>query len=351
MSALLQKIKADITRRPLSSLLITLTIAASATLLTLALATLTNLSAPYDQSFEDLNAAHLWLYFDRDRVRRRDIAWIESLPGVVESTGLQRSVLNRVRVGDTRVWVSLRAIGSPPPVVNRLLVQNGREPAPHHPELLAGKEMNDLYRLAVGEAVGLTRADGKTVYWPVVGLAYNPMWDTYRNTQPPYLYLTEESLRQLYPDEDRWDWSLGLRLADPDGVDDMLARIEDGLRAGAVATHTDWQDVRESAIFGAQLNFALLGAFSFFAIAATVLVITGSISATVLSQFRQIGILKAIGFTQRQVVLLYVGQYLLLAVAGTTAGLVLGAALAPLPLKSIAVSLNAAYRPPLNAGL
>ncbi|MFN8455703.1 MAG: hypothetical protein U0401_13720 [Anaerolineae bacterium] len=255
MDAILPKIKADLTSRPLISLLIITTITAAATLLTLALATLMNLSGPYDQSFEELNGAHLWLYFKRERIRARDIAWIESLPGVVASTGLQYSVQSRVRIHDTRVLSSLRVIPEEQPTVNRLLIQQGRYLSSRHSEILANEDYGFFYQLAVGEQVGITGAEGQEVYLPVSGLTYNPMWDTYRNVQPPYLYLSEKTLRQLFPDENDWDWSIGLRLANPEAVEDILAQIEAGLRSEAVENHTNWQDVRTSAIFEAQLNF------------------------------------------------------------------------------------------------
>ena len=126
MDAILQKIKADIVSRPMISILIVITVIASAMLLTLAMATLMNLNSPYDRTFEELNAAHLWLYFDRERIRARDIEWIESLPEVVESTGLQYSVEDRVLIHDTRVRSSLRAYPDEMPAVNRLLIQQGR---------------------------------------------------------------------------------------------------------------------------------------------------------------------------------------------------------------------------------
>ena len=132
MHPVLQKIKADITSRPVVSTLIVVTVAAAAALLTLALATLMNLDAPYDKAFEELNGAHLWIYLDRDRMRLRDVARIEALPGLTGSTGLRYSVSNRVRIRDTRAWVSLRAIPPEPPAVNQLLVQAGRHPAPCH---------------------------------------------------------------------------------------------------------------------------------------------------------------------------------------------------------------------------
>ncbi|MEW5958702.1 MAG: FtsX-like permease family protein [Chloroflexota bacterium] len=351
MDVILQKIKADITSRPLISLLVVVTIIVASALLTLALATLMNISAPYDKSFEELNAAHLWLYFNRDRIRERDITRIEALPGVVESTGLQYSIESRVRLRELRVWTSIRSTPEEPPQVNQLLVQQGRYLATHQPEILASRDLNDMYKLSLEDMVGITRADGKEIYLPVIGLAYNPTWDTYRNTQPPYLYLSEQTFKDYFPDESTWDWSIGLRLADPEAVDKTLAEIEGLLRSDAIDSHTDWHDVRTSAIFQAQLNFVLLGAFSFFAILATTLVVASSISSIVLSQFKQIGMLKAIGFTQNQILWLYLGQYLLLSLVGSPLGLVLGMLLAPLPLQSVAASLGATFQPPFQSML
>jgi putative ABC transport system permease protein len=351
MDALIQKIKADITSRPLISTLIIITIATAATLLTMALGTLMNINAPYERSFNELNGAHLWLYFDRDKVRSRDIEQIEALPGVTASTGLQYSVQSRVLIGDVRVLSSLRAIPLEPPAVNRLLVQHGAYLEPRQPQLLANEDFNYFYQLDVGDAIVVTAADGKELSLPVAGLVYNPMWDTYRNVQPPYLYLSEATLRDLFPDEATWDWSIGLRLADPDGVDDMIELIEATLRPETVDKYTDWRDVRTSAIFETQLNFIFLAAFSLFAILATILVIASSISAIVLSQFKQIGMLKAIGFTQAQILALYLGQYLVLSFIGCLIGSIIGSLLAPLALDNIAASLNTTRQSPFDLRL
>ncbi len=349
MDVILQKIKADIASRPLISALIVVTIMAASALLTLALATLMNISTPYDKSFEELNGAHLWLYFNRDRIHLRDARRIEDMPGVVASTDLRYSVRSRVRIGDSRVWTSLRSMPAEMPEVNQLLVQQGRYPESKQSEVLASKDLNDLHKLSVGDTVVVTREDGKEVELSVIGLAYNPMWDTYRSSQPPFLYLDELVFKELFPDDSTWDWSIGLRLADPESVDEILAQIESGLRSNALESHTDWRDVRTSAIFEAQLNFVLLGAFSFFAILATILVVASSISSIVLSQFRQIGMLKALGFTQNQILWLYMGQYLLLSLIGSPLGLAVGLVLAPIPLRSVAASLSISFQPLSNS--
>ena len=347
MSAVLQKIKVDLVSRPLISGLILLTITAAATLLTLALATLMNLSAPYDQAFETLNAAHLWLYFDRARVSERDLARIAALPKVAATTGVQYSTETRAYIDDnTRVLVSVRMVPETQPQVNRLLVTEGAYLADQQAEVVAAKDLDDLYTLRAGQAITLTTADGGKEVLPVVGLAYNPMWDTYRNTEPPYLYVNASTMRRLFPNEADWAWSMGLRLEDPQTVESVIQRIETLLHSeDAVTKHVDWRDVRESAMFGAQLNFVFLGAFGLFAILATILVIATSISSTVLSQFRQIGILKAVGFTRRQILWLYLGQHVILGLVGCALGLTVGRLLAPLPLKSVAASLSTPFEP------
>ncbi len=58
MSAVWQKIVADLLHRRAISLLIITTIITAAALLTLALSTLMNLGGPYDKLFAELNSAH-----------------------------------------------------------------------------------------------------------------------------------------------------------------------------------------------------------------------------------------------------------------------------------------------------
>jgi len=348
MSAVWQKIVADLLRRRAISFLIISTITTAAALLTLALSTLMNLGGPYDKLFTELNSAHLWLHFTPERVSSTDIKRIESLPGVVASTGRQYSYNTLVHTGGERLGMSLRVVPQEQPEVHRLMLVEGRYLALDAKEVLIEKYPADFYQVSVGDMVTITSADGKEVELPVVGVAFDPMYDTYRSSQSPYLFLSEETLQSLFPDKDALDWSLGLRLADPESVDEVVAEIESMRSLGFVESHTDWHDAKESAVFRVQLTFVFLSAFSLFAILATVLIVVSVVSSTVLSQIRQIGVLKAIGFTGRQILYLYVGQYTLLSLVGTGLGFALGLALAPLPLQSVTTSLGTNFRPPFS---
>ena len=225
------------------------------------------------------------------------------------------------------------------------MLTDGRYLATGVDEALVEKYPSDTFKIPVGDTVIVTNSTGKEISLLVVGIAYDPMYDTYRSNQPPYLYVSEATLQKLLPDKEAWDLSLGLRLADPQSVESVLDEIKSMRGTDFLASHTDWRDAKDSSIFRAQLAFVFLTAFSLFAIFATVLIVVSVVSSTVLSQIRQIGVLKAVGFTGAQISCLYVGQYAVLSALGTTLGFAVGLALTPLPLQTVTASLGTSFRP------
>jgi putative ABC transport system permease protein len=351
MRAIWEKIQADLLHHRTVAAMVIATITIAAALLTLSISTLMNLGGPYDRVFAEVNGAHLWLYFKPGLINTATVHAIESLPGVAESTGLRYHYVTQARIHGTRVPVTLRVLPEQPPSLNRLYFLAGRGLLPNAKETVAEQFLDTNYNLTVGEAVILTGSNGKEVSLPVVGLAYDVMYDTYRSDQAPSLYVSENTLRSLFPNQDAWNWSLGLRLTDPQAVDKVLAASEALRSTKFIETHTDWREVKESALFKGQLAAVFLSAFSLFAILATVIIILSVVSSTILSQIKQIGILKALGFTGGQILLVYVGQYTVLGLLGTTCGFLLGLALAPVPMQAITASLNTTFRPPFSVSL
>ena len=140
---------------------------------------------------------------------------------------------------------------------------DGRAILPKAKEIVAEKSLDDTYDMDVGDIVTITRSDGRDVSLPVVGLAYDVMYDTYRGEQPPYLYVSETTLRSLFPDKATWDRSLGLRLSDPEKVDDVLAEVESMRSLKFIESHTDWHDVKEFGNFQGATGFCLLERLQF----------------------------------------------------------------------------------------
>lgn len=341
MFAVLRKIQADLLNRRLASVLVTLTILAASTLVTLTATTLNNLNAAYERSFEELNGAHLWLFFDRSLTSRSAINRIEALPGVYETTGLQISHNTRAQLGEEKIPASLRAVSEEPSGVNKLRITAGRDlTLDDELGVLVDKRLAEQFNVHPGDIIQVETAWG---FKPleVVGLAFNPTWDIYRTNQPPYLYVMEKTFRKHFPDQFAWDWSIGLRLADPESVTQTLTAAEEVTRKKSILDHTDWRSVRDAYLFGTQLNTLLLSAFGIFSLGAAAFILANSISGAVLAQFRDIGVLKALGFTGREVAWVYLGQNLVMGIAGASLGVMAGIALAPLPLESLAQALDA----------
>jgi len=94
-----------------------------------------------------------------------------------------------------------------------------------------------------------------------------------------------------------------------------------------------------------------LGVFSVFALFAVGFIVANAIGGVVLSQYREIGLLKAVGFTPGQVTLLFLIERLGLGLVAGVAGLLLGTVIAPLFLRPTAELLNAPAMPVYDPAL
>ncbi|MET7633048.1 FtsX-like permease family protein [Streptomyces sp. NPDC005078] len=103
--------------------------------------------------------------------------------------------------------------------------------------------------------------------------------------------------------------------------------------SGALLGTQSWLDTRRAADQGAAATVPFVMAFGVLGIVMSVIIVSSVISGAVGTSLRRIGILKAIGFTPREVVRAYVAQALIPAGAGIALGVVLGNLLA-VPLLS-----------------
>jgi putative ABC transport system permease protein len=82
---------------------------------------------------------------------------------------------------------------------------------------------------------------------------------------------------------------------------------------------------------------SVIFAFSVFALAAVAVIVASVVAGAVLSSYRDVGIMKALGFTPVEVVAIFIGQMVLTGLAGTIVGIPIGA-LASRPLLSAAAA-------------
>src|SRR5256886_17693065 len=87
---------------------------------------------------------------------------------------------------------------------------------------------------------------------------------------------------------------------------------------------TDWLSMRMGSVWFVTFMSSVIFAFSLFALAAVAVIVGSVVAGSVLSSYRDVGIMKALGFTPVEVVAIFIGQMVLTALAGAIIGIPLG---------------------------
>lgn len=349
MHAIIRQAKANLKSHRLQATLILLTLFAAATLLTVALSTWRSVQGAYDRLFERTHGAHLWLYLDprRATVEQAQTA-LANLSGVQDTTGVMRYLRATLFAGEDRLsGHHLRVWPDEAVTVGRPLLVAGRIPRPGETNaIVLDRNVAVVHDVKVGDRISLLLPDGRRPL-TVVGLYVSAEFCPYPSCFPTRHYLapdtmiddSNELLRTLgtssSPASDVEGLAIGLRLHSPADVTAMKHAIESQLPAESVDRWTSWQETRQAADFSIQFQRILLTVFSIVATLAAGFLIANTIGGRVRAQTRQIGLLKAIGFTRQQLALLYLVESLALAMVVSLAGLVVGSLMAQNILRSV----------------
>jgi putative ABC transport system permease protein len=340
--ALLRKALADIGSYKLQYGLIFTMLAVATMMLTIALAVQRSADAPWDRTFEATNGPHVWLVSSHYDV---DFTAVESHEAVTQSTGAIPALDSHPLVLEGKKHnIFLYGMAERPPVA-KPLVAGGRwldENAPD--EIVLDFSLATYYELAVGDTVRILTAAGERPL-QVVGLAVTAHWlpydDNTRDLAPGVAYISNETLEAIEPDPARRLKVLGLRLHEPDSSRQFVSEAH-ALLDNQLLTSLEWQLLRELATFGNSINVIFLSFFSFLGLVAVGFIIANNIGGQVVAQYREIGLLKAVGFRPGQVTWLFVIEHLAVALPAVVVGLILGTMAAPVFTSPIAQLLNTA---------
>lgn len=355
MRAVWRKALADLAGRPFQSGLIALTIAAAAALLYLGLVTLNLASAPYERQMVRANSAHAWLYLSSSDDSLTLAARIAALPEVTAVTAVRERWATRLILPDGATpIINLTAMPPGQPAMDRYLVAAGRELAPGDTDnVVLDASYARHHGIELGDQVAIATPDGPRSLH-VVGLHAEPRICHYPSCGGVVMLMLPETYADIVGDRTH-GYSVGVQLADPHTAAAFIsqarrletdtARVLDGL---------SWQRIRAIHQMAQTMSFALILSVAVAAVAAAGLISANIISGAVLAQYREIGLLKSLGLTPRQVFGLFAGQNGLLALLGAVAGTAAGHLLVQARLADVAFNMadNALLRfQPGTAGL
>jgi putative ABC transport system permease protein len=322
MRGVIRKAFADIRSRPLQTALLFLVIAAAAATFSLALNVASSASKPYGRLHERANGADFWITTWGDNADPR--ATFDRMVGVEAISGPNPISWTNfgIRNGDKKQQFALVGMGPELPEFDHPVVIRGRWIAAAD-EIVIDSGAAQVLKLKVGQRVELQAPSGLFPF-TVVGFAATASREPAPINDPAFAYLFPENLQRIEPgvafgSDPQHVLRAGIRTTTGELTVDPLA----GRNAGKIG-YRPASDVRETMKQANTFDVIFLNVFSVFALLAVGLIIANTVAGQVLSQLRDTGILKAIGFTPRQVMLSLMLQNLGVAVLAGVVGMVAG---------------------------
>ncbi|MFD5631260.1 ABC transporter permease [Streptomyces sp. NPDC127072] len=300
-------------------------------------------SAPFDHAFAKQHGPHLTVEFDPERVSTARLRATGELDGVTASAGPFPSTVVKATDSQGRNLPALTLVGrsGPRADVDDLDLRSGRWASKPGEVVLSATFAGPAFELgstlkipadtSTGTSAGTspttsagTSDDGDVRTLTVVGLAVSAgrtadAWATPAQVGALASKDTPVTRQMLY----RFD-SAGSKKQIAADRDALAAAVP----AGALLGSTSYLDTKRDADQGAAATIPFLMAFGALGIVMSVIIVGSVVSGAVGTSLRRIGILKAIGFTPREVVRAYIAQALVPAVVGIALGVVLGNLLA-----------------------
>lgn len=338
MSPLLTKILGDLRRRRLQAVVIFIIVALTAGVGTLGVEVLSGANAPFDSSFEQNAGAHALVLF-HDTVKDASLlAPTTRLPNVTASAGPWLSSVIPFAFGTAKA--NVRVIGRTDPggtvdhlnlVVGRWVTQPG--------EVVLTRSFAEKYGLAVGDRLtAISRSDTPTL--TLVGEVVDIDEADASLQTLQYAWVVPQQVAGLLPAGTTPNYLMLYRFRQAVTAADLQHNIDEiaaVLPPKSIAYTLTYLVIKQIFSVNTLVVLGSLLAFAAFALGAVALIIANIVTGAVLASYREIGITKALGFTPGQVVLTFVGQIFLPALAGCIIGVPLGA------LGSIPI-LNSSYQ-------
>lgn len=304
-------------RRLRAMLLLLLVVTLAAAAIVSGLSTQQQAGSRWDAVFADAHGAHVTITSEDPAALER----VAADPRVTERStpygfawGVDSALVDRP-IGE----VSVLAMGADErPGIGKPLVRAGRWVRPGAAdEAVVDRAFALDEGLRSGDRLTL-RSSGRSVTVTVVGQALN-LRDTFYPDGDATVWLDPAGFRALGPDPA--GQTVFLRVRDPDAVERFVTDV-----SGEVGT-SDWIDTRTDVLRANSIFGTFLQVLGVFVMVAASIVVAGSVATRVLARRRDIGLLKAVGVTPRQVTTAVVLAHAIVAAVGVLLGWVLGALL------------------------
>lgn len=318
MRAVSRWIQADLRARPYQATAMLLVVAGVVTALLLSATLLEGATDPWRTLFAQTRGADVWLRLTEGT----PVQSLSALPGVTGVAGPYRATAATLAHGSVQAPVQLWAMRPAPPTIGRPWLRQGRWLSPSNPSgVVLEASFAQALHLVPGSSLRIEGLDGSSVSASVAGVAGTSSQGFYPDQTPGLMWVLPGLFARVEPVRRHTTEAVGLRLAAPSSAGFVVQEAVTALGSGTVAGALTWRQVEQSMNGTDPLLGLLLALFGLVALGGALLAISNAAGGRVLTQVRDLAMLKTLGFTPRQLVGMLVAEHAALALVGTGAGI------------------------------
>ena len=349
MTAVLVKALADLRRRRVQAAVIFVTVLLAIATGTMALTLMSQTRDPYQAAFDTQKGAHLQVGY-KAGTDPQLLAGTPAMIGASASGGPYPVTSIQFKVGDQKFFVDAVGRGDPRGDVEVLNMTAGRWPQAND-EIVLTRSFSELHRISIGDRLKVTsvaQLPTVTVVGEVVDIDEGSA-----DLSSQRAWVLPAAVPALTSPDSAY-YLMDYRFAhDPTSaqLQQSMDRLRAGLPAGSITGSENYILIRSIFNITNQILTGVLSAFSVFALAATVAIVATLVTGIVISAYREIGIMKAIGFMPAEVVGVFALQIVIPALAACVLGIPLGTIVSQPLLANSSHALGLSYTPTFSIGL
>jgi len=351
MNAIFIKAWADLRRRRLQAAVIFLTVLLAVGTGMMALTLMTQTSDPYRTAFAAQKGAHLQVYYD-GATSRQALAATPSLIGASSFGGPYPSTTIEFQHGSRKFSLDTFGRDNPAGDVEVLRITAGHWPTSND-EIALTRSFAELNNISIGDRLKVVSVPQRPVLTVAAELVDIDEGSADLSSQ--HAWVPSAAIPTLTPSTPHSAfYKMDYRFAtDPSAAQlaGYVAQLRAGLPAGSVAGATNFLLIASIFNITNQILTSVLVAFSVFALAATAAIVANLVTGIVVSSYREIGIMKAIGFAPRDVVAVLVLQIQAPTLLACLIGIPVGAVATQPLLANSSHALGLAYEPSFSIGM
>jgi putative ABC transport system permease protein len=349
MTAILVKALADLRRRRIQAAVIFLTVLLAIATGTMALTLMTQTRDPYQAAFQAQKGAHLQVSF-HPTTDPQALATTPSIIGASAAGGPYAATSLQFKYkGET---FNVEAIGRAIPGgdVEVLNITSGRW-ARANDEIVLTRSFSELNKVSIGDRIKVINV-ASTPMLTVVGQVVD-IDEGSADLSSQHAWVLPAAVSTITTPGVSYYWMDYRFPTDPTSAEltVYMDRLRASLPSGSISGSATYLLIRSVFNITNQILTSVLSAFSVFALAATVATVATLVTGIVISAYREIGIMKAVGFTPTGVVGVFALQVVIPAMAACLVGIPAGTLLSQPLLANSSHALGLAYVPSYSISL